>query len=287
MAFLDKSTLIVDAVLTDKGRQKLASNNFSISKFALGDDEIDYSLYDESNSQGPNYYGIAIENMPILEAFTRADSVMRYKLHTQEVGDNQIPQVQGLQGEYIFNADANNEQVIVLSPSTSNNNGQAEEYIFELQDSQYVDLVIGDATTQNQVSLFPISIIQSDLENVELPFNKTSNITLDGLAVTRPRFDGEVPIADYAVRINAPAANAMVTFMGIQKFGAVQLITPNGTVESITATGQFPVDFIMRVNGSGGVRAVYAENETAPPTGPPGMPPLGPGGSLETGIGGK
>lgn len=263
MAFLDKSTLIVDAVLTDKGRQKLAGNSFSISKFALADDEIDYELYDESNGQGPNYYGIALDSMPILEAFTRADSVMRYKLHTMEVGNNQTPQIQGMQSEYVFNSDSNQEQFILLSPSTSANGGQAEEYIFELQDSQYVDIVVGDAAQQEEITLFPITIQQVDLQNIDLPIGSTTNILVDGLAIDRPRFDGELPQADYSVSVRQPQSGGAM-FMGIQKYGAVQLITPNGTVEQITATGQFPVDFILRVNGSGGIRAVFADE---PPMG--------------------
>ena len=51
MSFLDRSSLIVDAVLTDKGREELSKNQFEIVKFALGDDDIDYSLYNESNSK--------------------------------------------------------------------------------------------------------------------------------------------------------------------------------------------------------------------------------------------
>ena len=50
MSFLDRSSLIVDAVLTDKGREELSKNQFEIVKFALGDDDIDYTLYNESNS---------------------------------------------------------------------------------------------------------------------------------------------------------------------------------------------------------------------------------------------
>ena len=49
MGFLDHSTnnVIIDAVLTDRGRELLARNDgsFEITKFALGDDEIDYNLY--------------------------------------------------------------------------------------------------------------------------------------------------------------------------------------------------------------------------------------------------
>ena len=275
-------------MLTDNGRQKLASNSFSISKFALADDEIDYELYDESNTQGPNFYGVALENMPILEAFTRADSVMRYKLHTMDVGQNQTPQIQGMQSEYVFNSDPNQEQYILLNPSTSANSGQAEEYIFELQDSQYVDIVVGDAAQQEAVSLFPVTIQQVDLESIDLPIGLTTNIMVDGLSIDRPRFDSELPQADYAVSIMQPqSGNAQ--FMGIQKYGAVQLITANGTVEQISATGQFPVDFILRVNGSGGIRAVFADEPiiSQPPTGlaPSGIT-FGPGGSLEV-PGGK
>ena len=60
MSFLDKSSLIVDAVITKLGREKLSQNDFVIAKFALGDDEVDYRLYNESNTQGPNNYGIII-----------------------------------------------------------------------------------------------------------------------------------------------------------------------------------------------------------------------------------
>ena len=47
MGFINKDTLAVDAILTKKGRERLASggksaNGFHITQFALGDDEIDY-----------------------------------------------------------------------------------------------------------------------------------------------------------------------------------------------------------------------------------------------------
>ena len=48
MGFLDNSTnnIIVDAVLTDYGRELLARNDgsFSVVKFAMGDDEVDYTI---------------------------------------------------------------------------------------------------------------------------------------------------------------------------------------------------------------------------------------------------
>ena len=46
MGFLDHSTnnIIVDAVLTDLGRQALANGTFDITQFSLSDDEVDYSI---------------------------------------------------------------------------------------------------------------------------------------------------------------------------------------------------------------------------------------------------
>lgn len=83
MAFLDNSgDIILDAVLTDTGRYRLAKGDgsFRIVKFALGDDEIDYSLYNKSDSRGSAYYDLDILSTPILEAFTDNMSGMKSKL---------------------------------------------------------------------------------------------------------------------------------------------------------------------------------------------------------------
>ncbi len=81
MAFLDNSgDIIIDAVLTDTGRYRLAKGDgsFSIVKFALGDDEVDYALYDASAASGQR--DLEIMQTPILEAFTNNGSSMKSKL---------------------------------------------------------------------------------------------------------------------------------------------------------------------------------------------------------------
>ncbi len=83
MGFLDNSgDIILDAVLTDTGRMRLAQGDgsFKIVKFALGDDEIDYSLYDKTNANGSAYYDLNILQSPVLEAFTNNMSSMKSKL---------------------------------------------------------------------------------------------------------------------------------------------------------------------------------------------------------------
>ena len=83
MAFLDNSgDIILDAVLTDTGRMRLAKGDgsFRIAKFALGDDEIDYSIYDKNHASGSAYYDLQVLQLPVLEAFTNNTSTMKSKL---------------------------------------------------------------------------------------------------------------------------------------------------------------------------------------------------------------
>ncbi len=85
MAFLDNSgDIILDAVLTDTGRFRLArgDGSFKITKFAFGDEEIDYSLYNKNHISGSAYFDLQILQTPILEAFTNNTSTMKSKLMT-------------------------------------------------------------------------------------------------------------------------------------------------------------------------------------------------------------
>lgn len=93
MGYLDNSIITVDAVLTKKGRELLArgDGSFKITQFALADDEIDYTLYNPKHPKGSDYYGEAIENMPVLEAFVDETQTMKYKLATLPRGTSKLP----------------------------------------------------------------------------------------------------------------------------------------------------------------------------------------------------
>jgi hypothetical protein len=83
MAFLDNSgDIILDAVLTDTGRLRLAKGDgsFNIVKFAFGDDEVNYELYNKNHASGSAYYDIEILQTPVLEAFTNNTSTLKSKL---------------------------------------------------------------------------------------------------------------------------------------------------------------------------------------------------------------
>ena len=93
MGYLNNAVITVDAILTTKGRELLAKNDgsFRITQFALADDEIDYTLYNPTHPSGSAYYGEAIENMPLLEAFPDQMQIMKYKLTTLPRGTAKLP----------------------------------------------------------------------------------------------------------------------------------------------------------------------------------------------------
>jgi hypothetical protein len=138
MGYLDNSSITVDAILTKKGRELLSRGNFNITSFALGDDEIDYSLFNENHPNGSQYAGEAIENMPILEAFPDENNIMRHKLITLPRDTTKIP-ILAL-GVDKFNL--NKSEPASLTPKTINYEGnsslQSEPggYIFTVKDAR-------------------------------------------------------------------------------------------------------------------------------------------------------
>lgn len=93
MGYLNNTAVTVDAILTKKGRELLArgDGSFRITQFALSDDEIDYTLYNPTHPSGSAFYGEAIENMPLLEAFPDETQIMKYKLVTLPRGTARMP----------------------------------------------------------------------------------------------------------------------------------------------------------------------------------------------------
>jgi len=93
MGYLNNQIVTIDAILTNKGRELLArgDGSFRITQFALADDEIDYTLYNPSHPSGSAFYGQALENMPLLEAFPETTQNLKYKLTTLPRGTAKMP----------------------------------------------------------------------------------------------------------------------------------------------------------------------------------------------------
>ena len=123
MGYLDNSSITVDAILTKRGRELLSRNDgsFRITQFALGDDEIDYTLFNEDHPNGSQFAGEAIENMPLIEAVPDEGNIMIHKLITLPRGTSKLP---------IVTANVSKIQLtlgssFVINPTTNNFNGSA------------------------------------------------------------------------------------------------------------------------------------------------------------------
>mgnify|MGYP001110194713 FL=1 len=126
MGYLNNSVVTVDAILTKKGRELLArgDGSFRITQFALGDDEIDYTLYNTSHPSGSAYYGEAIENMPLLEAFPDENQIMKYKLTTLPRGTAKLPILEAGFASITLKQGAS----LTITPQTLNFLGTSQAY---------------------------------------------------------------------------------------------------------------------------------------------------------------
>jgi len=154
MGYLDNTSLTVDAILTKKGRQLLSEGALEITKWALADDEIDYRLWDSAHALGTNYYGQAIENLPLLEAFANENQMMRYKLITLPKNTTKLPLVElgGLASITHIRAGLQSS----VTPSTSNvsNGNKIDGYTLILSNSAIATISVAPGGSVSKVSTY-------------------------------------------------------------------------------------------------------------------------------------
>jgi hypothetical protein len=180
MAYLDNTEITVDAILTKKGRQKLASGqSLNITKFALGDDEIDYTLYEPAHPKGSAYYDSAIRAIPITEASPDETQVLRYKLVTLPKGTTQIPTVK--LGVTQISA-TQLEGGVGLTPTTSPAGNTNGGYTMVLADQRAGTLTVSktaSATTTNVFLGDEITTTAQVVTGLEFRFTPNPNLTID------------------------------------------------------------------------------------------------------------
>jgi hypothetical protein len=212
MGYLDNSSVTIDAILTLKGRELLAKggNAFKISQFALGDDEIDYSLWNPDHPLGTDYYGTIIENMPITEAIPDETQALKYKLITLPKQTTNIPVI-NVGNTSITLAAAGNSAIIAPNTSNFQSGNSNLGYTAILSDSTVADIQVTRA-----------------LQNTVLP--------------TTPRYIGDnedaqsVAVAGFEFRVVAKTQmlsdkTATVTIIGNETGGSVTITL---TVKQIT-----------------------------------------------------
>jgi hypothetical protein len=158
MGYLSNTSVIVDAILTDKGRQLLAQNDgsFQITQFSLSDDEVNYTLYNPNHPSGSAFYGEAIENMPIIQAFPESQEIMKYKLITLPRGTAKLPTLSIGYNTVILKQGAS----LSITPQTLNYLGATSTF----EQSGYV-ATIGDVRTTSAFNGVGINTTQATALN--------------------------------------------------------------------------------------------------------------------------
>ena len=257
MAFLDNSgDIILDAVLTDTGRYRLAKGDgsFKIVKFALGDDEINYGLYDKNNPSGSAYYDLEILQTPVLEAFTNNASSMQSRLIS-------IPRTNLLYLPVMMLADGVDGSKRMYSPSTS---------------GSFVVAVDTDSVKSQPTGLFGDN--NAGLLNGASPGNEPVSIRVDqGLNTTEisPQFnlDSDLVETGYIVQIDnrlgsivapdATAAPAAVSFIDDDNIASYyfSLGTDAAYVNGIEVTGdqqqEADIPSVTPIRGPRGTRLQF------------------------------
>lgn len=219
MGYLDNTTLTVDAILTNKGRSILAQGGqLSITKFALADDEIDYTLWNPAHSLGSNYYGSVIEAMPILEAVPDETQMMKSKLITLPRTATGIPVLSLTGGPVSFTA-LGQSATITANVSNIQNPNVSLGYTAVLSDNTVATLEPA-----------PDSILSS----VQVPSFVSEQVGTSAASITRTS-KGKFILRPKAI---AGTKSALLTIFGNETGGYdTVLVTCTGTIATGVVTG--------------------------------------------------
>jgi len=151
MAYVDNTTITVDAVLTKRGRELLAqTGNLNITAFALADDEIDYNLYNPNHPQGSAYYDLALRNTPVFQPLSDETQSMKYKLVTLAQGVTSIPIVSlNIQS---IDLQKDNKSDNIISPTTNPAYNLTLGYTAILSNKKVGTLIVDQANSINSAT---------------------------------------------------------------------------------------------------------------------------------------
>jgi hypothetical protein len=164
MGFLDGTTnnIILDAVLTDTGRQFLARNDgsFSITKFALADDEVNYAIISK--------YGRTVgkekieKNTPIFEALTNQNFAQKYRLIS--VSNPNLLRLPSLSLSGDSNVDATNN-VVTLGRNVQKTSTITLEQTISNENA--IDVELRDQTFIVELSNLFLQVLRSSPDNID------------------------------------------------------------------------------------------------------------------------
>lgn len=256
MAFLDNSgDIILDAVLTDTGRLRLAKGDgsFRITQFAFGDDEINYGLYNKNHPSGSAYYDLDILQTPVLEAFTNNTSVLKYQLMSNNRNDllflpvlrvntERVPLYSTL-GTYILATDTNTFNLVPSNgvgtydiSNANTTNGKRDFYLDQGLESPFTDTAKSLSETDSTLNETQYSI---ELNSKLLKLADSSGQLIS------PTYTDDDGFSTYIVD------NSLSNF--VRQMEPSQ-IDSNSTVETTVLSGTLGTQLSFRLQGSDQIR---------------------------------
>ena len=279
MAFLDNSgDIILDAVLTDTGRMRLAKGDgsFKIAKFALGDDEINYGLYDKNHASGSAYYDIEIVQSPVLEAFTNNTSMLKSKLMTiSRTNLLYLPQIVNNTVKGLASYPANKILTVLVDEATVAINDIADDtydYINGyLIASTPKPIVMDQGIKSNALGNGKDVVLDSDLKETQYMIELDNRLgklwSGDGSIAAKPSFVDDDNVAVYYLLstndmffsrldssqvIAGPRGSRLKFLVGpsTNLNSSTYLFTQLGTTSTInTSTDVYQIDTTVRITG--------------------------------------
>ena len=223
MGFLDNSSVTVDAILTKKGRELLAQgrDKFQITQFALADDEVDYELWNPAHSLGSDYYGIVIENMPVIEAITDDNYAMKYKLLTLPKTTTRLPYIEASPSTIVTN-EASNSTTITINTKNGGNADLGYTAILLNSDAGRIQGnagVPGNVSPIVKVNSYNSSQSQAVVGKNQFIFTSIANLPNDTAITTRMIIIGNATGGRFEIDITVnPITDAQSTIVNVRTF---------------------------------------------------------------------
>ncbi len=207
MGLFNGTNVSVEAILTTRGRELLSkdSGKLNITKYALGDEEIDYTLYDDTHPNGDVSFGIVLENTIPIEASPTRQNLKSYLVPIDKSFHNKkliVPQDVTLEPDTLF----------VVEPITRNGGVEvSENYLFTIQNTNIITFVnetednknitktfTGKKITVSSNRLNPGATTTISVRGVDSNLTKTIVVTVesDTINQTISPFDGSVVVTD-------------------------------------------------------------------------------------------
>lgn len=211
--YLNSQEITVEAVLTKAGREKIANGDpLGVTRFALADDEVDYTLYRDDHPNGTEFAGDIILNMPLMEAFVDETQVMRYKLVSLPKDTAQMPVITVPNEDYVLDGSGVQGQI---NPSTKNGSNSTLGYTAIVHDADVVSIGVAQGgSIETTTGTIPAFLSDTDDQRTQTAIGRRFVITSKPVSET---------------------SNTKITLVGNETGGTVLLnvkVLPDDTVTS-------------------------------------------------------